>query len=172
MLARVAVMIAALNPELAYLLLLPFGAMAIPGVCFALWRWFTQRSQEKAVSPPQIHNPLSLGIAIKFGLLYALVAFLVKAATALQFTAGLLPLSFLSGLTDMDAISLLMANNLHEGTVVAHLAAQCVILGAVANSIVKAGFALCLGSPQLRRQITLVLGLTIVAGVLALIFLV
>jgi uncharacterized membrane protein (DUF4010 family) len=100
------------------------------------------------------------------------VAFLVKAATSLQLTAGLLPLSFLSGLTDMDAISLLMANSLHDGTVVLQLAAKCVIIGAVANSIMKAGFAISLGSPQLRRQVSTVLGLTVVIGVGAIFFLV
>jgi len=172
MLARVGVMLAALNPDLAKVIALPFAAMALPGVCFALWRWLMRRSQEKTVAPPKIHNPLGLGIAIKFGLLYALVAFLVKAATAVQFTAGLLPLSFLSGLTDMDAISLLMANSLHDGTVATQLAAKCVIVGAIANSILKASFASSLGSPLLRRQISVVLGLTVVAGALSMFFLI
>lgn len=172
MLVRVGVMIAALNTELALMIALPFAVMALPGVGFALWQWLTRRTGEKVVTPPKIHNPLGLGIAIKFGLLYAIVALLVKAATALKFTASLLPLSFLSGLTDMDAISLLMANNLHDGTVATELAAKCVIIGAVANSIVKATFAISLGSPLLRRQISIVLGLTVVAGVLAMIFLV
>jgi len=172
MLVRVCVMVAALNPDLARKLAVPFAAMAVPGVGFALWHWFWQRSHTQTVAPPQIHNPLSLGIAVKFGLLYALAAFLVKAATALQFTAGLLPLSFLSGLTDVDAIALLMANNLHDGSVAPDLAARCVVLSAVANSVTKAGFAISLGSPLLRRQITLVLGLTIVVGVLAIFFLI
>jgi uncharacterized membrane protein (DUF4010 family) len=172
MLVRVGVMIAALNADFAKVIALPFAAMALPGLGFALWHWLTRRSQKKTVAPPKIHNPLGLGIAIKFGLLYALVAFLVKASTAIQFTAGLLPLSFLSGLTDMDAISLLMANSLHDGSVAIHLAAQCVIVGTIANSIMKAGFAISLGSPLLRRQIALVLGLTVVAGVLSMFFLI
>ena len=172
MLARVGVMIAALNTELALKIALPFAVMALPGAGFALWQWLAQRSEKQTVAPPHIHNPLGLGIAIKFGLLYALVAFLVKAATSLQFTAGLLPLSFLSGLTDMDAIALLMANSLHDGSVATELATKCVIVGAIANSIMKAGFAISLGSPQLRRQITVVLSLTVVAGVLTLFFLI
>jgi len=172
MLARVGVMITALNPDLAKVIALPFAAMALPGIGFGLWQWLARRSHQTNVAPPHIHNPLGLGIAIKFGLLYALVALLVKAATALQFTAGLLPLSFLSGLTDMDAISLLMVNSFHDGSVAAQLAARCVVIGAVANSIVKAGFALSLGSPQFRRQISVVLGLTVLAGVLAMFFLI
>jgi uncharacterized membrane protein (DUF4010 family) len=171
MLGRVLVMIAALNPELVQRLALPFAAMALPGVCYALWQWLKPNGDKPCVTPPHIHNPLGLGIAIKFGLLYAIVAFLVKAATSLQFTAGLLPLSFLSGLTDMDAIALLMANSLHDGTVVTDMAAKCVIVGAIANSVMKSGFAISLGSPQLRQRISIVLGLTVVAGVLSLVFL-
>jgi len=171
MLARVGVMITVLNSELARVIALPFVAMALPGIGFGLWQLFARHSHQKNVAPPHLHNPLSLGIALKFGLLYALVAFFVKAATTLQFTAGLLPLSFLSGLTDMDAISLLMVNSFHDGSVAAQLAAKCVVVGAVANSIVKAGIALSLGSPLLRRQISVVLGLTVAAGVLSLFFL-
>jgi uncharacterized membrane protein (DUF4010 family) len=172
MLARVGIMIAVLNVDLARGIALPFAVMALPGVGFGLWHWLARRTHKQPVATPKIHNPLGLGIAIKFGLLYAAVAFLVKTATALQLTAGLLPLSFLSGLTDMDAISLLMVNSLHDGSVAAQLAARCVLIGAVANSMVKAGFAISLGSPVLRRQITLVLGLTVVAGIAAIIFLV
>jgi uncharacterized membrane protein (DUF4010 family) len=39
-----------------------------------------------------------------------------------------------------------------------------VILAAVGNSVLKGGFALALGSPALRRQMAVVLGLTILAG--------
>jgi uncharacterized membrane protein (DUF4010 family) len=165
MLARVLVMVAAINPALFRPLIVPFALMAAPGLLFSLWRWITERSRKTPVATPHIHNPLGLGIAIKFALLYAVVAFLVKAASALKFTAGLLPLSFISGLTDMDAIALSMANNLQDGTVATNLAVRCVIIGAVANSLMKAGFALAMGSPQLRRQVPLVLGATALAGI-------
>jgi uncharacterized membrane protein (DUF4010 family) len=117
------------------------------------------------VATPHLHNPLSLGIAIKFGVIYAVVAFLVRAATHYELRGGLLPLSFVSGLTDMDAISLLMANNRNDATVEPMLATQSIILAVIGNSVMKAGFALSLGSPALRRQVALVLGLTILAGV-------
>ena len=45
-----------------------------------------------------------------------------------------------------------------------HLDTQSVILAAVGNSVSKGGLALALGSPALRRQVALVLGLTILAG--------
>jgi uncharacterized membrane protein (DUF4010 family) len=165
MLGRILVVVGLLNHELAVSLILPFVLMAVPGAGFALWVWLASRRQRNDVETPTLHNPLSLGIAIKFGLIYAVVAFLVKAATSLGLQDGLLPLSFVSGLTDMDAISLLMANSRNDASVAAPLATQCVIVAALGNSVLKGGFALALGSPGLRRQVTLVLGLTLVAGI-------
>jgi uncharacterized membrane protein (DUF4010 family) len=164
MLARILVVVGVLNQELATTLIVPFIVMALPGAGFALWVWLFNRPAEGDVETPQLHNPLGLGIAIKFAFIYAVVAFLVKAVTGLQWHGGLLPLSFLSGLTDMDAISLLMANSRNEGSVASVLAAQAVIVAAIANSVMKAGFAVSLGSPALRRQVAVVLGLTILAG--------
>jgi uncharacterized membrane protein (DUF4010 family) len=168
MLARILVVVGLLNHDLAISLIVPFVIMALPGAGFAVWVWLFNRPSEGDVETPRLTNPLSLGIAIKFAVIYAVVAFLVKAVTSLQWHGGLLPLSFLSGLTDMDAISLLMANGRNDGSVTPLVASQAVILAAVGNSVMKAGFALSLGSPVLRRQVVLVLGLTIVAGLAAL----
>ncbi len=164
MLGRILVVVGLLNRELALALVGPFLIMAVPGVGFALWSWFFRRPEVGDVATPRLHNPLSLGVAIKFGLIYAAVAFLVKAATGLGLHSSLLPLSFVSGLTDMDAIALLMANSRNDASVAPVLAAQCVIVAAVANSVLKGGFAVVLGSPALRRQVALVLALTIIAG--------
>lgn len=168
MLARILVMVGVINRQLAFSLIVPFALMALPGLGFALWVWLFKRPTENDVATPRLHNPLSLGIAIKFGVIYAAVALLVKAATHYQLRGGLLPLSFLSGLTDMDAISLLMANSRNDATVEAALATQSVILAAIGNSVLKAGFALTLGAPVLRRQVAGVLGLTILAGLASL----
>lgn len=172
MLPRIAVIIAALNPALMRGILLPFAAMALPGAVYSVWTAFSLRHERTAVAPPRLSNPLGLGIAIKFGLIYAIVAFLVKAATALKLTASLLPLSFVSGLTDLDAIALLMANNLNDNTVILHLATQCVVAGAIANSLTKAVFAMSFGSALLRRHVAIVLGLTMAMGVIAMLFLI
>jgi hypothetical protein len=55
-----------------------------------------------------------------------------------------------------------------SGQVPLLLATKAVIVGAVANSILKAGFAISLGSPALRREVTLVLGATAVCGLASL----
>jgi uncharacterized membrane protein (DUF4010 family) len=163
MLARIWVVVGVIHRGLAMSLLVPFALMAVPGLLYSIVV-LAFRKDDSPVSPPTLHNPLSLSVSIKFAVIYALVAFLVKAATSLQLQSSLLPLSFVSGLTDLDAIALLMANNLKEGTVLPQLAAQAIIVAAIANSLLKAGFAFTLGSPILRRNVTAVLGATMAIG--------
>ena len=57
-----------------------------------------------------------------------------------------------------------MANSRTDGSVAAIVATQAVILAVIANSLLKAGLAVSLGSPALRRQIALVLGATAAVG--------
>ncbi len=166
MLPRVIITTGFLNRDLAKTLLLPFGLMLLPAVIYGTWRLLTRKNSAEPHETPKLANPLSLKTAVKFALLYALIGFLVKAATQLDLLQhGLLPLSFVSGLTDMDAISLSMAKGQHGGAIPLTLAAQAVIVAAIANSALKAGFALSLGSPALKREVTLVLAATAAVGV-------
>lgn len=168
MLPRVIIVVFLLSPALAREVAPAFAAMMIPAVAFGLWQWFARRDETGPVATPALANPLSLLTAIKFALLYAVIAFLVKAATQLDWQAGILPLSFVSGLTDMDAISLSMANNTRTDAVPLDLAARAVVLAAVANSLLKAGLAAGLGSPVLRLRAGGVLLATALAGCAAL----
>lgn len=165
MLPRVVALIFFLSRELAIRIAPAFAVMMAPAIIYGGWHWWFARKKEKnPVASPAMSNPLSLMTAIKFALLYAIIAFLVKAATQLDWQAGLLPLSFVSGLTDMDAISLSMANNLRSDAVTIDVAARAVIIGAVANSLLKAALAAGLGSPRLRWQAGGVLVATAAVG--------
>lgn len=170
MLPRIAIIIFLLSPALALRIAPAFGLMMIPALLYSVWQgWVARRAEKGTVASPAMSNPLSLITAIKFAMLYAVIAFLVKAATQLDWQAGLLPLSFVSGLTDMDAISLSMATNTRSETVPLDLAARAVILAGVANSLLKAALAAGLGSPLLRRRAGGVLLATALVGVAALI---
>lgn len=163
MLLRIFVAVAVINRPLALAAAPCFGIMAVPGLAYIAWRWLFRKAGSE-VSTPSLNNPLSLSIAIKFALIYAVIAFFVKAATLFNLQGGMIPLSFVSGLTDMDAIALLMANSNGDGSVGLTLAAQCVAMGAVGNSVMKGGMAVALGSPVLRRHVGIVLGATAAVG--------
>eukprot|EP01035_Chromulina_nebulosa_P068513 gene68513-93880_t len=139
MLPRVIVATTVINADLGLALIKPFALMAVPAFVYGAWMWFARHPGLSVVETPTLSNPLSLKTAIKFALVYALVGFLVKAATQFDLMQhGLLPLSFVSGLTDMDAISLSMAGNLTSGHVPLVLAARAIIVAAIANSLLKA----------------------------------
>lgn len=170
MLPRTLAVIFVISPELALACTPGFALMTIPALAYGLWHWLSQRRDNAAVSSPSIANPLGLGTAIKFALLYAGIVLLVKAASALEWEAGILPLSFISGLTNMDAIALSMADSLADEAIAPKLAAQAVILGAVANSLLKAGLAASLGTSILRNRVAFVLLATAAVGVGAMLF--
>ncbi len=170
MLARVLVIVAATSTGLVARLWLFMVVMALPGLSFATWFWLTRRERVEVIDPPVVHNPLRLSTAIQFALLYAAVKFVVKAATELKLTDGIVALSAVAGLTDVDAITLSMVDGFREGTLAAKLAVSSIVVGCISNTVAKAGIAAGLGSPPLRRWIFIVLGSTAVVGGAALLF--
>jgi len=168
MLWRVEVLVLAIQPSLALALLPDFLIMSVPGVVFAISRILRPRASD--TGPAAYKNPLSLKVAIHFALLYAAVVFFAKAGAARFGEAGLLAVSFLSGLTDLDAISLSLSNLVRGGSLAEAAAVQGIVLAAVANSLMKAGLAAGLGSPALRRRTLYVLGLTAALGLGTILF--
>ncbi len=163
---RVLIVLSFINVDLGRRLIVPFALMLAPTVVYVAWVWWRGRAEKPAATQPAIRNPLSLLTAIKFAGLYAVITFLVKAAAHFdQLKGGLLPLSFVSGLTDVDAISLSIAGSLNSGTLASHLAAQGVVMAAVANSVLKGGLAGMFGSPKLRWHVIILMTATAAFGV-------
>lgn len=157
MLARIAVIVAALHWDLFRQILVPFVLIALPGIAWTIWA-VTRRKKETEVVTPQVKNPLSLKIAIKFALLYAVIVFLVKLTQEAGAEAGFIPIAFLSGLTDMDAISLSLANLVRDENILVTRAAQGIIIAALSNTLFKGAFALIAGHRELRKPILLGMG--------------
>lgn len=167
MLARIAGIILALQREVFALLWPTLAAMALPGLGYAAWMWFVRPRQSTVVQRPDMKNPLSLSMAIKFAAVYSVVTLLVRAVSEEEVTRGLLAVAFISGLTDVDAITLTTIDSTRSGTLAASIAAQVIIVAAVANTMTKAIMAALLGSTLLRWRVALVFGLTVAIGVVA-----
>lgn len=168
MLARVAVVVAMIDVNLFLRLLMPFAVLALPGLCYVGWvTWFRAKSDGKKIETPDISNPLSLSMALKFGAIYAVVVFLVKAVIEYGGGSGdgLYWVTFISGLTDMDAITLSLAQMGAKSALAETILTKAVVLAAVSNTLLKFGFALAAGSKELRREMVLSLGATLLVGV-------
>ena len=162
MLGRVALLVGAVSPPLLMRAAPGLVLTALPGLLFAAWSWrhFLRPSGSPLSSPSEVRNPLSLRIALQFAVLYALIVLLVRWAQADFGGAGLYAASFFSGLTDLDAISLSLAQMQKSGGVTAEQAVRALLVAAGANSLLKAGMAVALGGPSMRRTVVLVLGAT------------
>jgi uncharacterized membrane protein (DUF4010 family) len=169
MFGRVLVEVAVLNRELLSELWMPMVAAMAAGLAFCVIYYFAQRTAQE--SDVEVSNPFELGPAIKFGLLYAAVLLVAKVAQFYFQDAGVYVASVVAGLTDVDAITLSMAELSGEpGGVLLATGARAVVLAVIANTIVKGGIALTIGSGALRRALLppllLMLVVSAVAGLL------
>lgn len=165
MLARVVIIVGFIFPSFIASLWLPMLVLSLPGLLYTLGYGLVTNKGKEETNIPDLKNPLGLGIAIKFALIYGIISILVKICVNSDLSDELLALSFISGLTDMDAIALTMTNNLKDGILNPELATKSIIIAAIANTLLKAGLAIGLGSKQLRKYIALALGATVLAGI-------
>jgi len=163
MFSRVVIEVAALNPALLGVLWLPMAASAAAGLAYCVYLYFSQRTDE--AGEVKVSNPFELGPAIKFGLIYAAILLVSKAAQTYLGNAGLYLSSVLSGLADVDAITLSVAELSRAGDLTLSVGARAIVLAAMSNTVVKGGIVLTGGSRTLRLALLPGLVLMLVAGV-------
>ena len=83
--------------------------------------------------------------------LFQVVLFGVHYARAWLGEGGLLAGGFLLGLTDVDALTLAMARSVASGTAI-DLACRAILMGVIANSLMKAGIATVVGERRFAWQ--------------------
>jgi len=115
----------------------------------AAW-WMVRRNKEEM--PPQ-ENPTQLKSALVFALLYAGVLFGLAAAQQYWGGQGLYVVAVLSGLTDMDAITLSTARLVGGGRVTPQVGWQLIVIATMANLAFKAAVAAALGGRRLLLYI-------------------
>jgi uncharacterized membrane protein (DUF4010 family) len=149
-------------------LALPLGVMAVTGFVVALGVALGDSSKRKASEAVPLRNPFELRSALKFGVFYAAIAFVAKAAEHYAGSSGLYASAVLAGLADVDAITLSFVE-LHRSGLAAAVATTGIVLAVATNTLVKAGIALVAGGKTLGVRVSLPLGAVILAGGAALV---
>lgn len=160
MLVRVAFWVGLFAPEMLGQLLIPLVVWLVWGLLAALW--LARRDSAPPDSLP-VRSPLELAAALSFALVYAVVKLLAAWGTEMFGNAGLYIVSALSGLTDVDAITLSVARLNSSGELALSGAVLAVLLAVLANTVVKAGLAF--GGGRMGRYVAVGL---LPGGVLAL----
>jgi len=152
MFARILTAVAVINRDLLDALWLPLSATGAAGAAYAAWLHFSDR-----VSPEteiQFSNPFEVGPALRFGLLYAVVL-LVSRAAQLEFgDRGVLLSALVAGVADVDAITLSLSELSRSSQGLGlEAAASGVMVAAMANTALKGGIVLVTASSSLRRRV-------------------
>jgi uncharacterized membrane protein (DUF4010 family) len=163
MLARVAVVLLVVNPPLAAALAPGLGLLAVASLLSSALLGRGAGTPGTSTIPARA-NPFELGPAIRFGLLFGVIHFAAKAAEKYLGTAGLYLTGAAAGLTDVDAITLSMADLAARSPLSASAAARTVLIAILSNTVMKAGMAAVLGHPALRRAILPYAALILAAG--------
>ena len=111
-------------------------------------------------------NPTEIRAALGFGLLYAGVLFAAAWLSDLVGSQGVYAVALVSGLTDVDAITLSSLRLFGLGNLQAEQVATTVLLAILANIAFKSGLATAIGGARLARQV--LPGMAAVAGGLVL----
>lgn len=106
MFLRVLVVVLALSRDVFSAVAVPLTAAAIVSLVMA-WRAL-RRAQTQETADVNVHNPFELGMAIKFGLLYAGILVVVRLAQTQLGDAGVYLSGVFAGVADVDAITLSM----------------------------------------------------------------
>ena len=150
-LLRLAVVSAVVAPALLPQLLPVLGSGLLFGLGATAY-WWHQLRQEGEVPVPEISNPTEIRTAVGFGLLYALVLFLAAWLSAIAGNSGLYVLALVSGLTDVDAITLSSLRLFELDKLQASEAVAAIALGTMANIGFKLGLVFFIGGPLLAKR--------------------
>ncbi len=168
MFLRVLFEVLVLNKVLFFTLVRPLGVMVIVGVCAAVYLHLRKdSSQEHHV---ELSSPFSLKPALFFGLFYLFVIFSSKLLHLLFSNTGAYIASTLSGLADVDAITLTFSQLSATGAIEHSVAATAITLAVLSNTVVKAGIAFVMGRKLFSRQVITVFGIVLLSGIITLLF--
>jgi uncharacterized membrane protein (DUF4010 family) len=150
---------AVLKPELAmqlwWWLAAPFAVAVVAALAAA------RRSGRGSSPMADIKNPLQIGAALQMALLFQVVLIVVHAAGRAWGNLGVYATAALLGATDVDALTVSMSRS--DGLAV-DLAARAIAVGILANTLVKCGIALSIGSGAYRTLAASALAAMCLAG--------
>ncbi len=149
MFGRVLIEVWAVNQELLAAVWIPVTLAGMAGLFYAAYLYLAPHEDDE--EDVQITNPFELRPAITFGLLFGVILLVARAAQMYLGDTGVLISAFVSGLADVDAITLSVAQLSGSGDISLETAARAILVAIMANTLVKGGIVFFSGSRSIRR---------------------
>ncbi|HET9430822.1 MAG TPA: MgtC/SapB family protein, partial [Chitinophagaceae bacterium] len=166
-LARVLVEISIVAPNSFRFFLLPLAAELVLMLVLVGVLYFRHRNEKNEM--PQQENPAQLKNALIFALLYGAISFISAAVKDNFGDKGLYLVSLVSGLTDLDAITLSTAKMSEQNSIEQDLGWRLIMVALMANLAFKGAMAWIIGKQFLGRIVLLLFGILIAGGAVILI---
>jgi len=167
MIIRVLIIVFIINRALLEVLILPMLIMTLVASICSAYLWFTRKKLAGSQKADVHHDsPLNIKTALKFGILFGAILFVIKIAQVYFGKTGIYIASIVSGFVDVDAISL-SVSNMAGANITLKIAATAITLAVMSNLIIKAAYASFFGSKKFRNDIGIMMGLIVLSGILA-----
>jgi len=147
-------------PPLAVFLLLLIVASVV----------MARRSAQDHIGMPDTGNPAELRSAIVFAAVFALVTLASAAASDALGPDAVYIVAIVSGVVDVDAITLSTAGQAANGSMEADIAWRVILIASMTNLIFKTCIAGAIGSPRLFFQLIVPTGAAVIGGTALLVF--
>jgi uncharacterized membrane protein (DUF4010 family) len=154
---RIWLLASAIAPELARRLA---PALLVLGIVPAAWALYASRSA-RAEAPGDavlIDNPFAIRSALLMAAAVAGLGVLIRGAEEWFGPVGAYGVAGLSGILDVDAVSVALAEGARRGAMALNVAGGAIMMAAIVNTLVKGGMALVLGGRELGLRCLAVLG--------------
>ncbi len=170
---RVLITVSVLNVELLPRLLFPLGLMGLTGLGISFFFWFYKGKSVKSVTANDLNlsSPFQLWPALQFALLFAALLFLSKLMNIYFGDVGVYFTAVISGLVDVDAITISMAKLSSEGSLSGLLATRAITVATLSNTLMKAGFVVFFASQGVAKRIGFSVLAILTVGLVSIFFL-
>ncbi len=149
---RMALFVYLFNPELFRVLIGPLTLAGTIGVLYSVYR-STRKDAALLKKDLPVQNPLNLKEALKFALFYSFVLVFVAFSKEHLGNTGIYISSAVSGLNDVDAITISLSRMAGE-QVQFIIAASAILIAALSNTLVKYLICAIFGSSPFRKAVT------------------
>lgn len=128
----------------------------------ALWAWRRlDREGQEAKAPA---NPTELRVAVTFAVAFAVVLWMMAAAKEFLSDAGLFAVAALSGLSDMDAITLSTSRLVADDRIEVNQGWRLIVLAATSNLAAKWVMASVLGGRRMAARVARLFAAPVLGG--------
>ncbi|WMI69516.1 MgtC/SapB family protein [Mangrovimonas sp. YM274] len=165
-LVRILIEIVVVIPKKFNYILLPILSEVVLLALLCIILFYLVNKDDTEDEMPEPENPAQFKSALLFGMLYALILLAVAFTEEKFGNEALYLVSIVSGLTDVDAITLSLSQLMKIDNISVHLGWKLILLAALSNLVFKGVMAMILGTKTLAKWVGIVFGIALVFGLL------